>query len=90
MSDKYTLLVRAMCLYSTCIGNYYEAIRMSNPTLGLRRIPAGFYVKVQVDGIQWQTTNKAVHVDQDVIEWKERIDLYVVRCLSFLRVLKRI
>ncbi|OAX37688.1 hypothetical protein K503DRAFT_218600 [Rhizopogon vinicolor AM-OR11-026] len=38
-------------------------IRVHDLTLGLRRIPAGFYVTVQVDDVQWQTTNKPVHVD---------------------------
>ena len=50
-----------------------KAVRATGLTLDLRRIPAGFYVTVKVDGAEWQTTNKHVHVDQDVVEWKETI-----------------
>ncbi|KAG0702340.1 TPR-like protein [Suillus ampliporus] len=42
-------------------------------SLGLRRIPAGFYVTVQADGTEWRTSNKPVNVNQDVVEWDERI-----------------
>ncbi|KAG0691936.1 hypothetical protein DFH29DRAFT_616684 [Suillus ampliporus] len=41
--------------------------------LGLRRVPAGFYVTVQADGTEWRTSNKPVHVDQVAVEWNERI-----------------
>ncbi|OJA20351.1 hypothetical protein AZE42_10538 [Rhizopogon vesiculosus] len=50
-------------------------VRATDLTLGLRRIPVGFYVTVQIDGAQWQTANKPVHVDLDVIEWDEQIVL---------------
>ncbi|KAG0694586.1 CHAT domain-containing protein [Suillus ampliporus] len=49
------------------------AVRATGLTLGLRRIPAGFHVTVQADGVEWQTSNKLVHVDQDIIEWDERM-----------------
>ncbi|KAG1748294.1 CHAT domain-containing protein [Suillus paluster] len=49
------------------------AIRATDLTLGLRRIPAGFHVTVQADGVEWQTSNKSVHVDQTVVEWNEHI-----------------
>ncbi|OAX37690.1 hypothetical protein K503DRAFT_801049 [Rhizopogon vinicolor AM-OR11-026] len=51
------------------------AIRVTGLTLGLRMIPAGFYVTVQVNGAQWQTSNKPVHVDLDIVEWNEQIVL---------------
>jgi len=53
----------------------YEAIIATGLTLGLRRIPAGFYVEVQADDIQWQTTNKSVHVGLDVLEWDQHVFL---------------
>ncbi|KAG2124866.1 CHAT domain-containing protein [Suillus clintonianus] len=49
------------------------AIRATDLTLGLRRIPAGFHVVVKADGIECQTSNKPVHVDQVVVEWNEQI-----------------
>ncbi|OAX37805.1 hypothetical protein K503DRAFT_866605 [Rhizopogon vinicolor AM-OR11-026] len=50
-------------------------IRATDLTLGLQRIPVGFYVTVQIDSAQWQTANKSVHVDLDVVEWNEQIVL---------------
>ncbi|KAG1724863.1 hypothetical protein EDB19DRAFT_293246 [Suillus lakei] len=49
------------------------SIRATDLTLGLRRIPAGFYVAVKADGAECQTSNKPVDVDQAVVEWNERI-----------------
>ncbi|KAG0708377.1 CHAT domain-containing protein [Suillus ampliporus] len=49
------------------------SMRATDLALGLRRIPAGFYVTVQVDGAEWQTTSKPVNIDQDVVEWKEQM-----------------
>ncbi|KAG1732665.1 uncharacterized protein EDB91DRAFT_666621 [Suillus paluster] len=49
------------------------SILAADLTLGLRRIPAGFYVTVEANGTTWQTSNKPVHVDQVVIEWNENI-----------------
>ncbi|KAG2129725.1 uncharacterized protein EDB93DRAFT_111505 [Suillus bovinus] len=49
------------------------AIHATDLTLGLRRIPAGFHTVVKADGIEYQTSNKSVHVDQAVLEWQERI-----------------
>ncbi|KAG1727986.1 CHAT domain-containing protein [Suillus lakei] len=51
------------------------AIRATDLTLGLRRIPAGFHVVVKAGGAECQTSNKFVHVDQAVIEWNEHIFL---------------
>ncbi|KAG1739760.1 hypothetical protein EDD22DRAFT_328818 [Suillus occidentalis] len=49
------------------------AIRATDLTLGLRRIPAGFHVAVKADGAEFWTSNKPVTVDQAVIEWDEHI-----------------
>lgn len=49
------------------------AIRATDLTLGLRRIPAGFHVVVKTDSAEFQTSNKPVHVDQAVVEWTEPI-----------------
>ncbi|KAG2116177.1 hypothetical protein DEU56DRAFT_173812 [Suillus clintonianus] len=49
------------------------AIRATDLTLGLQRIPAGFHVVVKVRGIEFRTCNKPVHVDQAVVEWNEPI-----------------
>jgi len=64
-----------MCLYSTRTNTCYEAILATGLTLGLRRIPAGFYVEVQANDIKWQTANKPVHVDLDVLEWDQCVVL---------------
>ncbi|KAG1799027.1 CHAT domain-containing protein [Suillus plorans] len=51
----------------------FQAIRATDLTLGLRRIPAGFHVVIKIDGTEYQTTNKPVHADQAVVEWNEHI-----------------
>ncbi|KAG2147872.1 CHAT domain-containing protein [Suillus bovinus] len=48
-------------------------IRATDLTLGLRRIPAGFHVVIKADGVEYQTSNISVNVDQAVLEWHERI-----------------
>jgi hypothetical protein len=53
----------------------YKAIRATDVSLGLRRIPVGFQVIVEVDSSRWQTTNIPVHVDVDIVEWNELIVL---------------
>ncbi|KAG2746598.1 hypothetical protein P692DRAFT_20739020 [Suillus brevipes Sb2] len=58
---------------SARIDDFSKAIRATDLTLGLRRIPAGFHVAVKADGAEFWTSNKPVHVDQAVIEWHERI-----------------
>jgi hypothetical protein len=75
MSDNLSSLVCALYFHWTPIDNCYEAIRATDLTLGLRRIPAGFNVTVQIDDVQWQTTNKPVHVGVDVLKWNEQIVL---------------
>ncbi|KAG2747171.1 hypothetical protein P692DRAFT_201606729 [Suillus brevipes Sb2] len=49
------------------------AIRATDLTLGLRRIPVGFHAVVKADGAEFRTSNKPVIVDQAVIEWNECI-----------------
>ncbi|KAG2336891.1 hypothetical protein BDR05DRAFT_1005489 [Suillus weaverae] len=49
------------------------AIHVTDVTLGLRRIPAGFHVVLKTEGAEFQTSNKPVHVDQAVVEWNEFI-----------------
>ena len=44
-------------------------------TVGLRRLPAGFYTAVQHSGHEWRTENKAVSADDDNVEWREPIPL---------------
>ncbi|KAG1798004.1 CHAT domain-containing protein [Suillus variegatus] len=56
------------------------AIRATDLTLGLRRIPAGFHVVVKTDGAEYQTSNKSVNVDQTVVEWHEHILLPCEPC----------
>ncbi|KAG2739837.1 hypothetical protein P692DRAFT_20913864, partial [Suillus brevipes Sb2] len=50
-------------------------IRAAGLTLGLRRIPAGYHVVFKADDVEYQTSNKSVHVDQAVVEWHECIPL---------------
>ncbi|KAG2147833.1 CHAT domain-containing protein [Suillus bovinus] len=51
------------------------AIRATDLTLGLRWIPAGFHAVIKANGVEYQTSNISVNVDQAVIEWRERIPL---------------
>ena len=57
------------------INKFSPGFRATDLALGLKRIPAGFYVTVHVDGAEWQSTNKSVHIDQDIVEWNEHIFL---------------
>ncbi|KAG1799048.1 CHAT domain-containing protein [Suillus plorans] len=61
------------------------AIRATDLTLGLRRIPTGFHVVVKTDSAECQTSNKPVYVDQVVVEWNEPI-LLPCRPSSIVRV----
>ena len=54
---------------SSQIAKYKLGIRVTDVAIGLRRIPAGFYVEVQHNGLEWRTTNKPVSVNTDVVEW---------------------
>ncbi|KAG2159005.1 CHAT domain-containing protein [Suillus bovinus] len=56
------------------------AICATDLTLGLRRIPAGFHAVIKADGVEYQTSNISVNVDQAAIEWHERILLPCEPC----------
>ncbi|KAG1823180.1 CHAT domain-containing protein [Suillus variegatus] len=51
------------------------AIRASDLTLGLQRIPSGFHIVVKANGAEYQTSNESVHVNQAFVEWHDRIIL---------------
>ena len=77
-SEMQQVMIMSMCNvspFSSARIDIVAGFRATDLTLGLKRIPAGFYVIVLVDGAQWQTTNKCVHIDQDIVEWNERIIL---------------
>jgi len=71
------VVITSMCnsspFISARIDDFPAGVLATDLALGLKRIPAGFYVTVQADGAEWQTTNKPVHVDQSVDEWNDRI-----------------
>jgi len=77
-SEMQQVMIMSMCNvspFSSARIDIVAGFRATDLTLGLKRIPAGFYVIVLVDGAEWQTTNKSVHIDQDIVEWNERIIL---------------
>ncbi|KAG1765238.1 hypothetical protein EDD22DRAFT_412302 [Suillus occidentalis] len=49
------------------------AIHASDLTLGLQRVPAGFYVTIKADSAEFQTSNTPAYVDQTIVQWNERI-----------------
>ena len=51
------------------------AIRATDVTLGLRRLPAGFYVVLHHNGLEWRTENKPSSVNHDVVEWSGPIPM---------------
>lgn len=59
----------------TKIANDKVGIRAADVAVGLRRIPAGFYIAVQHSGREWRTENKSVSVNHDVIEWEGSIPM---------------
>ncbi|KAG6376610.1 hypothetical protein JVT61DRAFT_1593 [Boletus reticuloceps] len=50
-------------------------IQVKEPALGLRRLPAGFYIVVRHSGHEWRTENKRSSVSDDVVEWRGPIPL---------------
>ncbi|KAN0082461.1 hypothetical protein V8E55_008256 [Tylopilus felleus] len=44
-------------------------IQATDVALGLRRLPAGFYIAVHHSILEWRTENKSSSVNDDVIEW---------------------
>ena len=53
----------------TDIANNSTAIRATDVTLGLRRLPAGFNIAVHHSGLEWRTENKISSVNEDAVEW---------------------
>ncbi|KAF8436587.1 CHAT domain-containing protein [Boletus edulis BED1] len=51
------------------------SIRATGITLGLRRLPAGFYTIVHHSGLEWRTENKRSSVKGDVVEWSGPIPI---------------
>ena len=49
--------------------NNNVGIRVTDVALGLRGIPAGFYVAIHHSGLEWRTGNKSLSVNHDVVEW---------------------
>ncbi|KAF8436548.1 CHAT domain-containing protein [Boletus edulis BED1] len=62
------------------------SIRVTDIALGLRRLPASFYVVVHHSGREWRTENKSSLVNSGVVEWGEPIptpsELSAVVCLE--------
>ncbi|KAF8556914.1 hypothetical protein OG21DRAFT_1520796 [Imleria badia] len=52
-------------------------LRAEDVVAGFRRIPAGFYVLVQFDDIKRRTDNKPVCLHDEIVEWDDRIQLWV-------------
>ena len=59
----------------TKIANDEVGIRATDVALGLRRVPAGFYVVVHHSDLEWKTENKPSSVNDDVVEWSEPIPM---------------
>ncbi|KAF9218898.1 hypothetical protein BS17DRAFT_476432 [Gyrodon lividus] len=50
--------------------------------VGLRRIPAGFYVRVLFGNEEYRTTNKPANLDRGMTEWLDHICLWVYTYFS--------
>ncbi|KAG1740235.1 uncharacterized protein EDB91DRAFT_365919 [Suillus paluster] len=48
-----------------------SSIRVTAPATGLRRIPAGFYVAVEIDRTLWRTAVKAEVPSSKVVQWDQ-------------------
>ncbi|KAI9569442.1 CHAT domain-containing protein [Boletus coccyginus] len=59
------------------ITNVKVGIRATDVTLGLRRVPAGFYTIVHHSGFEWRTENKRSSVNHDLVEWGGPIPMRV-------------
>lgn len=67
--------MRFTCVQFAKIANVRVGIRATDVTAGLGRIPAGFYVAVQHNNLEWRTANKPVFVNNDAIEWNGPIPM---------------
>ena len=50
-------------------------IRATDVTLGLRRLPAGFFAVLHHNGLEWRTENKASSVHTGIVEWSGPIPM---------------
>ncbi|KIK38630.1 hypothetical protein CY34DRAFT_382505 [Suillus luteus UH-Slu-Lm8-n1] len=48
-----------------------SSIHVTAPAAGLRRIPAGYYVAVEIDGTIWRTVVKAEVPSSNVVQWDQ-------------------
>ncbi|KAG1766773.1 hypothetical protein EDD22DRAFT_338917 [Suillus occidentalis] len=48
-----------------------SSIHVTAPAAGLRRIPAGYYVAVEIDGTVWRTVVKAEIPSSNVVQWDQ-------------------
>ena len=62
-----------VCVATRKIMNDKVGIRATDIAVGLRRLPAGFYIAIQHSGYEWRTENKAVSVNTNIVEWVEPI-----------------
>ncbi|KAN0086177.1 hypothetical protein V8E55_007311, partial [Tylopilus felleus] len=51
------------------------AIRATDVALGLRRLPAGFYIVLHHGGLECRTENKSSSVNDDLVEWSGPIPI---------------
>ncbi|KAG6369820.1 hypothetical protein JVT61DRAFT_13534 [Boletus reticuloceps] len=73
-------------LHSRKFANDKVDIRAADAALGLRRLPAWFYLVVHYSSLEWRTENKRSSVSEDVVEWSGPIpipsDLSATVCLE--------
>ena len=55
--------------------NNNVGIRATDVAMGLRGIPAGFYVVIHHSGLEWRTENKPSSVNHNVVEWTRPIPM---------------
>ncbi|KAG2122553.1 hypothetical protein BD769DRAFT_970138 [Suillus cothurnatus] len=48
-----------------------SSIHVTAPAAGLRRIPAGYYVAVEIDGNVWRTAVKAEVPSSNIVQWDQ-------------------
>ncbi|KAG1800340.1 uncharacterized protein HD556DRAFT_1028808 [Suillus plorans] len=48
-----------------------SSIHVTAPAAGLRRIPAGYYVAVEIDGTVWRTAVKAEVPSSNIVQWDQ-------------------
>ncbi|KAG2153467.1 uncharacterized protein EDB93DRAFT_219459 [Suillus bovinus] len=48
-----------------------SSIHVTAPAAGLRRIPAGYYVAVKIDGTVWRTAVKAEVPSSNIVQWDQ-------------------